>query len=89
MTIGEQIAILLCMDLKTYIRNSERGAIALLAKRISGHQSDVSDWVKGVRPVPAARCVAIEKATAGQVTRQELRPDDWHQIWPELKRGAK
>ena len=21
----------------------------------------------------------------GAVTRKDLRPDDWHEIWPELK----
>lgn len=26
----------------------------------------------------------IETATAGAVTRQALRPDDWRAIWPEL-----
>lgn len=29
-------------------------------------------------------CVAIERATNGQVTRKDLRPDDWRLIWPEL-----
>ncbi|WP_369818686.1 transcriptional regulator [Acidovorax sp. Leaf160] len=29
-------------------------------------------------------CVAIEQATGGQVTRQDLRPHDWASIWPEL-----
>lgn len=29
-------------------------------------------------------CVAIEQATASAVTRKDLRPDDWAQIWPEL-----
>jgi len=28
--------------------------------------------------------VALEHATGGAVTRQELRPADWQQIWPEL-----
>lgn len=27
---------------------------------------------------------SIELATSGAVTRQELRPDDWSRIWPEL-----
>jgi DNA-binding transcriptional regulator YdaS (Cro superfamily) len=31
----------------------------------------VSQWVQ----VPAERCVAIEAATGGKVTRYELRPD--------------
>lgn len=29
-------------------------------------------------------CVSIEKNSNGQVTRKDLRPDDWHLIWPEL-----
>ena len=28
--------------------------------------------------------VGIERATAGAVTRQMLRPDDWERLWPEL-----
>jgi len=34
--------------------------------------------------VPIARCLAIERATSGAVTRRDLRPDDWQDIWPEL-----
>lgn len=29
-------------------------------------------------------CVSIERETRGQVTRRDLRPDDWRDIWPEL-----
>jgi len=32
--------------------------------------------------IPAEYCAAIEKTTG--VRRQELRPDDWRAIWPEL-----
>ncbi len=32
----------------------------------------------------AALCVAIERASGGQISRKDLRPDDWHLIWPEL-----
>lgn len=31
-----------------------------------------------------ALCTAVERATRGDVTRRDLRPDDWHVIWPEL-----
>lgn len=44
----------------------------------------ISLWVTGRKAVTPARCVAIENATNGQVTRKELRPADWHLIWPEL-----
>jgi DNA-binding transcriptional regulator YdaS (Cro superfamily) len=37
------------------------------------------------RKVPSPELsVSIEQATGGQVTREELRPDDWQSIWPEL-----
>lgn len=32
----------------------------------------------------ASLCVAIEQDTKGAVTRKDIRPDDWAQIWPEL-----
>jgi DNA-binding transcriptional regulator YdaS (Cro superfamily) len=34
--------------------------------------------------VPAIHCLTIERATNGVVTRQELRPDDYWLIWPDL-----
>jgi DNA-binding transcriptional regulator YdaS (Cro superfamily) len=39
----------------------------------------------GLSPISPERCVAIWEATDGEVTRQELRPEDWHKIWPELR----
>lgn len=33
-------------------------------------------------------CVAIERETAGKVTRKDLRPNDWASIWPELVDAA-
>ncbi|GLO62978.1 hypothetical protein MACH09_34860 [Vibrio sp. MACH09] len=30
-------------------------------------------------------CSLIETHSCGAVTREQLRPDDWHIIWPELK----
>ena len=36
------------------------------------------------RGVPVQRCVAIERLAAGTVTRRDLRPGDWQDIWPEL-----
>ena len=34
-------------------------------------------------------CSLIESETAGAVTRRDLRPDDWHVIWPELAVNCK
>lgn len=44
----------------------------------------VAEWCNGRRPVPVRRCRAIEEATGGRITRRDLRPDDWQDIWPEL-----
>lgn len=44
----------------------------------------INQWANLKRPVPADRCVEIERATNGEVSRRDLRPDDWQRIWPEL-----
>lgn len=31
--------------------------------------------------------VRIERESEGEVTRRDLRPDDWMEIWPELERS--
>lgn len=70
------------MKLIEYI--SERGAGAKLASDVGVPHSSISNWASGARPIPVEHCAPIELATGGAVTRQELRPDDWMSIWPEL-----
>jgi len=60
------------------------GGAAKLAALIGVSAQALSNWKD--RGVPIERCVAIEIATKGEVTRRELRPDDWLAIWPELER---
>lgn len=45
-----------------------------LARRIGTRQGTLWKWIRKNR-VPAEYCVAIERATEGQVTRYQLRPD--------------
>lgn len=61
------------------------GGQAALANICGVTPQAVSQWVRGIRPIPVERCAAIERATNGVVTRRDLRPNDWHLIWPELK----
>lgn len=42
-------------------------------------------WRDGKRRLPAELCARIEQATGGKVSRRDLRPDDFAQIWPELE----
>jgi DNA-binding transcriptional regulator YdaS (Cro superfamily) len=71
------------MDLKTYI-SSERGRAAALAADLGVSPSYLSQMANGLSPISPARCVEIWQKTGGIVTRQHLRPNDWHRIWPDL-----
>lgn len=60
------------------------GNQAAFVKATGLAQAFASSIALGGRPVPAEHGAAIERATGGQVTRQELFPDTWERIWPEL-----
>jgi DNA-binding transcriptional regulator YdaS (Cro superfamily) len=72
------------MKLQDYLTKHGRGAGIKLAAKIGAHGPDLYRWASGKRPVPEKFCVLIEQATDGAVGRKDLRPDDWHLIWPEL-----
>lgn len=72
------------MHLKKYISEvdaAERERLASACGTALGHLRNV---MYGYRPCAPELASAIERNTAGAVTRQDLRPDDWHEIWPEL-----
>jgi DNA-binding transcriptional regulator YdaS (Cro superfamily) len=71
------------MNLLLYV-NQGRGMRSELARALSLLPIQISNWATGRRPVPIEHCPAIERATGGAVTRRDLRPDDWMDIWPEL-----
>jgi DNA-binding transcriptional regulator YdaS (Cro superfamily) len=71
------------MDLKTYIQ-ADRGRASRLAKKLGITRSFLSQLASGRAPISPVRCVDIERETEREVTRPELRPDDWVRIWPEL-----
>lgn len=64
------------MTLQEYIE-SNNATQKELAEKIGVTPGSVSHWICG-KQVPAERCEAIEKATGGVVTCEELRSDlDW------------
>ena len=71
------------MDLKNYLIESDTKK-AEFARAINISAALLHQWIEGIRPVAIQHCPAIEKQTGGKVTRKELRPDDWHKIWPDL-----
>lgn len=60
------------------------GGQARLASLIEVSPGAVNQWIKKIRPIPVERMVAIERATNGRVTRKDLHPDGWRDMWPEL-----
>jgi pyruvate,orthophosphate dikinase len=50
---------------------TEAGGVTALARAINVTPQAISQWDR----VPAERAIAVEQATKGKVTRQELRPD--------------
>ena len=54
---------------------SESGGRAAAAKRIGITVGMVGHVLGGVRNLSVSRAIAIEAATAGRITRAELRPD--------------
>ena len=75
------------MDLNAYLKSA--GSLSVQELRIAiGAKSDaqIRQWQHGYsdRAPSPENCVAIERATGTAVMRWDLRPDDWHRIWPEL-----
>ena len=78
------------MDLNQYL--SSPGALTVtelrLRMRALGYEvksnAQIRQWRTGFRSPGEKNCVGLEKATDGRIRRQDLRPDDWHLIWPEL-----
>ena len=70
------------MDLKSYTQEYGQGGIA---ERMACSISLISQIVNGQVSITAERAVAIEYATDGKVTRQELRPD----LWPPKVNGKR
>lgn len=65
------------------------GSQASLASSIGVKQQHVWNWLNRGDAIPTEYCYPIEQATKGAVTRQDLRPDDWQRIWPELVKASK
>ena len=75
------------MRLDDYFKMPGSMTASELARAIGiKHSDQVRQWqhqYAGRMPSPE-NCVAVERATKGMVRRWDLRPADWHLIWPEL-----
>ena len=60
------------------------GNTVLTAKALGLSVQTICNYRDG-REVHPKICSKIELKTNGAVTRKDLRPDDWMEIWPELE----
>ena len=60
------------------------GGTAAVARRVGARLASVSEWRKN--GIPDGRLIELgaDIERAGGMPRWDLRPDDWHRIWPEL-----
>ncbi|MBC8730016.1 transcriptional regulator [Paraburkholderia sp. UCT2] len=72
------------MNLKEYIAGSKRGTAKRLAESLGISQSYLSQMAAGQSPISQERCFVIEQVTSGMVMRWDLKPSNWHKLWPEL-----
>lgn len=71
------------MELSNWLTH-EHGRQVRLARCLNLKPPVVAAWITGRRPIPVGHGAAIEAFTGGEVTRQEMFPNDWRRIWPEL-----
>lgn len=71
------------MNLNEWVKQ-KHGRAVTLARGVNVSAPTVANWVSGKCPVPEKRCVQIERFTSGEVSRADLRPDDFWLIWPDL-----
>lgn len=80
------------MTLNEYFKSRAGLSVGELATEIGVKSPlQIRQWQHGYakrKPGPTY-CIAIEKATNGLVTRKELRPTDYHLIWPDLAEPQK
>lgn len=72
------------MQFKTYFFGLSPQDRKGFAEKVGTSAGHLTNHAYGYTPLAPAVCVLVEKESDGAVTRQELRPDDWAAIWPEL-----
>ena len=64
------------------------GKPSFLARRYGVSTQAACFWRDGLRPFPVEHMADLEKLIGGAVKRQEMRPNDFEKIWPELATQA-
>lgn len=81
---------MITMDLLTYLQSANRGEASRLARAVAISPTMISQYTVGAKMPAPHTAAAIERATNGAVTCEELRSDvSWVRIadptWPHPK----
>lgn len=93
LTILSNVVILAGMHEESTIKEAASAVVSFYGSHLAlakalGYDDlrNVSYWARGERPFPPQHCVSVEEQSKGAIMRWDLRPDDWHLIWPELRK---
>ncbi|WP_175786368.1 transcriptional regulator [Burkholderia cenocepacia] len=70
--------------LKSFLAVATKAEREDFASRCGTTPAFLRNVIYGTRRPGEKLCVAIERESGCVVTRRDLRPDDWQDIWPEL-----
>jgi len=61
----------------------DAGGLSVVATRMGISSQRLCNWIdRGA--VPLDQCCALERGLGERLRRWDLRPSDWHRMWPEL-----
>jgi DNA-binding transcriptional regulator YdaS (Cro superfamily) len=72
------------MELNAYLKRFDAQGRADFALRVGTTLGHLNNVAYGARVASAALARQIALRTAREVAEWDLRPADWHLIWPEL-----
>lgn len=75
------------MDFIKEAAHELRMTVAELARKLGVSRASI-EYMRKKGIFDPIFCVKIEQATKGKILREHLRPDDYLEIWPELKKRA-
>ncbi len=65
------------------LKNSDM-TMSDIAKKLKVTKQAVQRWSSAGEYVPAKHCLDIEEIFRGEITRQQMRPNDWQKYWRAL-----
>ncbi|ELI8162584.1 TPA: transcriptional regulator [Yersinia enterocolitica] len=71
--------------LKTYLNTLSTDQKRLFAAECGTSINYLRKAISVGQVIGPELCVAIEENSNGAVSRQDLNPDNWQKIWPELR----